>query len=98
MACWTQKDFYEASQLHLFRSASIKLAEALAQPAWMVTALASAKTRDAAEANELETNNNRKKKKNGRKNAGEKHVLLRQTSERLRVVYLCAVRLLISAN
>lgn len=30
MACCTQKDFYEASQLHLFRSASIKLAKALA--------------------------------------------------------------------
>lgn len=30
MACCAQKDFYEASQLHLFRSASIKLAEALA--------------------------------------------------------------------
>lgn len=30
MACCTQKDFYEASQLHLFRSVSIKLAEALA--------------------------------------------------------------------
>lgn len=30
MACCTQKDVYEASRLHLFRSASIKLAEALA--------------------------------------------------------------------
>lgn len=94
MACCTQKDFYEASQLHLFRSASIKLAEALA---------ARADSRGAGDCENrrhgrsqrarLETNN-----KKLVENGGEKHMLLRKTSERLWVVYLCAVRLLISAN
>lgn len=65
MACRTQNDFYEASQLHLFRSASIKLAEALAAS---VDGLGAGGRESRRRRAGLETNN----QKNWRKNSGKK--------------------------
>lgn len=76
MACCAQKDFYEASQLHLFRSASIKLAEALAARADRPR---KPETRQNEQSWRDKQQKNCRKKRNGKK---KKHVLLRQTSER----------------
>lgn len=93
MACCAQKDFYEASQLHLFRSASIKLAEALA-------ARADRPRKPETRQNEQSWGDKQPKNCREKKTGRKKNMccLDRRASARLRVVYLCAVRLLISAN
>lgn len=97
MACCAQKDFYEASQLHLFRPASIKLAEALAARADRPR---KPETRQNEQSwRDKQQKNCRKKKETGRKKKQKPMCCLdRRASARLRVVYLRAVRLLISAN
>lgn len=74
MACCAQKDFYEASQLHLFGSESIKLAEALARSARTVTPLASAKNRRGGRNQRAGVGDKQQEKKTKKKKRVEKTV------------------------